>query len=75
VGDALDQTLLGALKTLTEAERAVLLMRAIGEFRYLEIAEALDIPVGSVMGNLSRARKKMQEAILRSQRSLCYEVQ
>ncbi len=68
LADALDQTLLAALKTLTEAERAVLLMRAIGEFRYREIAEALDIPVGSVMGNLSRARKKMQEAILRSQR-------
>ena len=68
LANALDQTLLAALKTLTEAERAVLLMRAIGEFRYREIAEALDIPVGSVMGNLSRARKKMQDAILRAQR-------
>lgn len=66
--DALDQELIAALKTLTEAERAVLLMRAIGEFRYREIAEALDIPLGSVMGNLARARKKMQDAILRSQR-------
>src|SRR6266571_8597387 len=35
LANALDQTLLAALKTLTEAERAVLLMRAIGEFRYL----------------------------------------
>lgn len=68
LADALDQQLLAALKTLTEAERAVLLMRAIGEFRYREIAEALDIPLGSVMGNLARARKKMQDAILRSQR-------
>jgi len=68
LADALDQELIGALKTLTDAERAVLLMRAIGEFRYREIAEALDIPLGSVMGNLARARKKMQDAILRSQR-------
>ena len=68
LADALDQELITALKTLTEAERAVLLMRAIGEFRYREIAEALDIPLGSVMGNLARARKKMQDAILRSQR-------
>lgn len=68
LADALDQQLLAALKTLTEAERAVLLMRAIGEFRYREIAEALDIPLGSVMGNLSRARRKMQDAIARSQR-------
>ena len=66
--DALDQELIAALKTLTEAERAVLLMRAIGELRYREIAEALEIPLGSVMGNLARARKKMQDAILRSQR-------
>ena len=68
LADALDQQLLAALKTLTEIERAVLLMRGIGEFRYREIAESLDIPLGSVMGNLARARKKMQEAILRSQR-------
>ncbi len=68
LADALDQHLLEALKTLTEAERAVLLMRAIGDFRYREIAEALDIPMGSVMGNLARARGKMQDAILRSQR-------
>jgi len=68
LADALDQKLLAALKTLTETERAVLLMRAIGEFRYREIAETLDIPVGSVMGNLARARKKMQDAILRSRR-------
>ena len=68
LADALDQQLLAALKTLTEAERAVLLMRAIGDFRYREIAEALDIPLGSVMGNLARARRKMQDAIRRSQR-------
>ncbi len=68
LANALDQELLAALKTLTEAERAVLLMRAIGGFHYREIAETLDIPMGSVMGNLSRARRKMQDAILRSQR-------
>lgn len=68
LANALDQELLAALKTLTEAERAVLLMRAIGEFHYREIAETLDIPMGSVMGNLSRARSKMQDAMLRLQR-------
>ena len=68
LADALDQQLVTALQTLTEAERAVLLMRAIGDFCYREIADALDIPMGSVMGNLARARRKMQDAILRSQR-------
>jgi RNA polymerase sigma-70 factor (ECF subfamily) len=68
LADALDQELVVVLRTLTEAERAVLLMRAIGDFHYREIAETLEIPLGSVMGNLSRARKKMQEAIIRSKR-------
>ena len=68
LADALDQELIGALKTLSEAERAVLLMRALGDLRYREMAEALDIPLGSVMGNLSRARRKMQDAIARGRR-------
>src|SRR5256885_12350535 len=53
---------ISALQTLNETERAVLLLRAIGEMRYREISESLEIPLGSVMGNLSRARQKMREA-------------
>jgi RNA polymerase sigma-70 factor (ECF subfamily) len=68
LADALDQHLLAGLKTLTETERAVLLLRGIGDFCYREIAAALDVPLGSVKGNLSRARRKMQDAIARSQR-------
>ncbi|MCI0744205.1 MAG: sigma-70 family RNA polymerase sigma factor [Verrucomicrobia subdivision 3 bacterium] len=68
LADALDQQLLAALRTLTETERAVLLLRGIGEFRYREIAGSLEIPMGSVMGHLARARKKMQDALLSSQR-------
>ena len=71
LADALDQELIGALKTLSEAERAVLLMRAIGDFHYREMAEALDITLGSVMGNLARARRKMQDAIARARRRSC----
>lgn len=52
-----------ALKSLSESERAVLLLRAIGGFKYQEIAEELDMPVGSVMGYLARARKKMQATL------------
>lgn len=64
--EALDETLVAALKTLTDPERATLLLRAIGGFRYREIAEALDTPLGSVMGNLSRARQKMRLALGRA---------
>jgi RNA polymerase sigma-70 factor (ECF subfamily) len=62
----LDQSVVMALKTLTETERAVLLLRAIGGFRYREIGESLEIPLGSVMGNLARARQKMRRATGRS---------
>ncbi len=66
--DTLDENLVIALKTLTESERAVLVLRAIGELQYREISETLNIPLGSVMGHLSRARQKMRNAIMRSQK-------
>jgi RNA polymerase sigma-70 factor (ECF subfamily) len=68
LADALDDGLHIALKSLNDSERAVLLMRAIGDLRYREISECLGIPLGSVMGNLSRARQKMRDTILRARR-------
>ncbi|PYL56856.1 MAG: hypothetical protein DMF30_08465 [Verrucomicrobia bacterium] len=68
LADALDEELLAALQNLNQSERAALLMRAIGDLRYREISECLGIPLGSVMGNLSRARQKMRDAILRARR-------
>jgi RNA polymerase sigma-70 factor (ECF subfamily) len=68
LADALDEELVTALQSLNDSERAVLLMRAIGELRYREISECLGIPLGSVMGNLSRARQKMRDAILRARK-------
>jgi len=58
--DALEGRLAAGLKILTDTERAVLLLRFIGELRYREIGESLGIPLGSVMGNLWRARQKMR---------------
>ena len=69
LNDALEPALAAGLKTLTDTERAVLLLRAIGELRYREISDSLGIPLGSVMGNLSRARQKMRALIARSTRS------
>ena len=66
--EVLDERLAASLKTLTDTERAVLLLRAIGELRYREISESLEIPMGSVMGNLARARQKMRALIARSAR-------
>lgn len=68
LSEALDQDLVTALQALNENERAVLLLRAIGSLRYHEIAAALGTPLGTVMGTLSRARRKMQAAIVAARR-------
>jgi len=68
LNETLDQDLVAGLKTLTDNERAVLLLRAIGDLRYREISESLGIPLGSVMGNLARARQKMRALIARAAR-------
>ena len=67
LNELLEPALAAGLKTLTDTERAVLLLRAIGELRYREISETLSIPLGSVMGNLSRARQKMRALIARGE--------
>jgi RNA polymerase sigma-70 factor, ECF subfamily len=68
LNELLEPALAAGLKTLTDTERAVLLLRAIGGLRYREISESLTIPLGSVMGNLSRARQKMRILITRAAR-------
>ena len=59
----LEPAMTNALRTLSDNERAVLLLRALGDLRYREISETLDIPMGSVMGDLFRARQKMRAAL------------
>ena len=66
--DLLDEQLATGLKTLIDSERAVLLLRAVGELRYREISESLEIPMGSVMGHLARARQKMRALLTRAAR-------
>jgi len=58
-----DDVMVDFLKTLPPLERAVLLLRSVGEFSYKEIHEVLSIPLGSVMGYLSRARARLRIAL------------
>ena len=58
-----EDEVVAALWQLTAAERAVLLLRAVGEFSYHEIHCIMSIPLGSVIGYLSRSRKKMRELL------------
>lgn len=49
-----------ALRLLPEEQRAILLLVALEEMRYEDIASLLGIPVGTVMSRLSRAREKLR---------------
>jgi len=62
--DHCDGVVAESVGQLTEQERRILLLRAIGEFKYREIAEILDIPMGTVMGLLSRARTQLRSKLL-----------
>ena len=53
----------GAISTLPDASRAVLILREYEGLSYKEIANALDIPVGTVMSRLNYARKLLKEKL------------
>jgi len=57
------KTVQAAVLALPDASRAVLVLREYENLTYQEIAEALDIPVGTVMSRLSYARKLLKEKL------------
>jgi RNA polymerase sigma-70 factor, ECF subfamily len=59
------QRLQSAIDDLPVASREILLLCEVEEMSYREIAEALSIPVGTVMSRLSRARKMLAERLRR----------
>lgn len=54
---------LGALDSLSDDFRHVVLLADVEGFTYREIAEILDIPVGTVMSRLYRARRRLQGSL------------
>jgi RNA polymerase sigma-70 factor (ECF subfamily) len=56
------QELLSALAQLPDSERSVLLLVGVEDLSYAETAKVLDIPIGTVMSRLSRARARLFEA-------------
>ena len=55
-----------ALRSLPESEREALLLYAWEDQSYEEIAEALDVPIGTVRSRIHRARRRLRELIVRS---------
>ena len=52
-----------ALGTLSDAHREILILREIDGLSYQEIAETIDISIGTVMSRLYHARKYMQHEL------------
>jgi RNA polymerase sigma-70 factor (ECF subfamily) len=52
-----------AVLSLPDASRAVLVLREYEEMSYHEIADALDIPIGTVMSRLNYARKLLRDKL------------
>jgi len=55
-----DDALAKAIAELRPLERSVLLLRAIGQFKHREIADILEVPIGTIMSALSRARARLR---------------
>ena len=58
-----DGLLADAIGQLTDRDRSVLLLRAIGDFKYAEIAEILQVPAGTVMSSLARSRQRLRQRL------------
>ena len=52
-----------ALESLSEDQRVVVLLSDVEGFAYKEIADMLDIPIGTVMSRLHRGRKNLREGL------------
>ena len=53
-----------AIATLPIGQRQVLTLVDLEGCSYIEVAQALDIPIGTVMSRLSRARKALKNQLL-----------
>ena len=58
-----DDEVKSALDSLPEQFRLAVYLADVEEFSYKEIAEILDIPIGTVMSRLHRGRKAMQKEL------------
>jgi RNA polymerase sigma-70 factor (ECF subfamily) len=58
-----DEVVKTALESLPEQFRMAVLLADVEGFSYKEIAEIMDVPVGTVMSRLHRGRKQLQKAL------------
>ncbi|MBK8809478.1 MAG: sigma-70 family RNA polymerase sigma factor [Acidobacteria bacterium] len=58
-----DKQVTAALDKLPEHYRAVVLLADVHEFDYKEVAQVLDVPIGTVMSRLSRGRAQLRKSL------------
>lgn len=58
-----DREIISALDKLPEHYRSVVLLADVHEFDYKEVAQILDIPMGTVMSRLNRARTQLRKSL------------
>lgn len=61
--EGMDERLVQAMSDLPEEYQTVLMLWAIDELSYKEIAAAVDVPIGTVMSRLHRARQRLAEQL------------
>lgn len=56
-------SVLEAMQHLPDEQRAVLMLVCVEELNYREAATVLDVPIGTIMSRLSRARLRLSELL------------
>lgn len=54
------------MKELPEQQRQIVMLRDVEQYEYEEIAEVMGIEINTIRVNLSRARKKLREGLLKT---------
>ena len=57
------ESLIKAIKSLPPEQRALIVLRDIRQFKYMEIAEMLKLNLGTVKSKISRARQALKECL------------
>jgi RNA polymerase sigma-70 factor (ECF subfamily) len=58
-----------AIQQLPIESREIIMLREYGELSYQEIADAINVPIGTVMSRLGRARSKLRTLLLAASES------
>jgi RNA polymerase sigma-70 factor (ECF subfamily) len=58
-----EENIFAALESLPVSQREIILLCDVDEMSYREIAQVLDVPAGTVMSRLSRARAALRVAL------------